>query len=516
MFAISHSSCIVGLNAVPVQIELTYRSGEHHFTVLGLGGAAVKESRDRVISALEHSGFDARGEILVNLAPAEVRKESAVFDLPIAVALACARGAVPRSSLEDVALCGELSLSGEIKPTSGVTAHALAAARRGLSMIIVPESAAAEAAVVRGVNVIPARSLGQVIQILTGRETPNFATPPAADASPLAVGFNDVVGQEAAKRALTIAAAGGHNILMIGPPGCGKSMLAERMTSLLPPLQGDELLEVLGIHSVAGQPTERVIQGARPFRSPHYVISDAGLVGGGMGPRPGEISLAHRGVLFMDEFPEFRRSTVEALRSPLEVGWVQLSRARAAVVFPSRFQLVAAMNPCPCGRFGAQGGGCRCSHHAVRDYLSKLSQPILDRIDIHVELESVDVRDLMAARPPVLKGNDPRRARVAEVREKQREVFGKLVSEVSDAVIRDSITITDGARRLLGEAISRIGLSARGYVRVLRVARTVADLEGRDTIDEEIIAEAVSYRTLDRFHALVHGGRMMTSGGLSR
>jgi magnesium chelatase family protein len=516
MFAVSHSSCIVGLDAVPVQIELTHRSGEHHFTILGLGGAAVKESRERIISALEHSGFDARGEILVNLAPAEIRKDSAVFDLPIAVALACARGALPQSSLSDVSLCGELSLSGEIKHTSGVTAHAMAAAQQGFSTIIVPESAAPEAAVVRTIKVVSARSLGQVIRILAGRETPVFATPHTSNDSCPNKGFSDVVGQEAAKRALTIAAAGGHNILMIGPPGCGKSMLAERMASLLPNLHGDELFEVLRIHSIAGQPTARILSGARPFRSPHYVISDAGLVGGGMGPRPGEISLAHRGVLFMDEFPEFRRSTVEALRSPLEMGWVQLSRARAAVSFPSRFQLVAAMNPCPCGRFGAQGSGCRCSHHAVRDYLAKLSQPILDRIDLHVELESVDVRDLMAPRPQVSRSDDARRDHVAYVRDKQTRVFGKLVSEVSDAEIRESIEVTDGARGLLGEAIARIGLSARGYVRILRVARTIADLEGRNSIDEEIVAEAISYRTLDRFHALIHGGRAVVSGGVAR
>lgn len=514
MFAVAHSSCIAGLDAFPVQIELSHRAGEHDFTILGLGGAAVKESRERIISALECSGIDARGEILVNLAPAEIKKESAAFDLPIALALACARGVLPQASLRDVAFCGELSLAGEIRSTVGITAHALAAAQRGLSTIVVPHSVASEAAVVRNLKVIGAKTLGEVIQILTGRAPAEYAAPPIlAEESPQR-GFLDVIGQDAAKRALTIAAAGGHNILLIGPPGCGKSMLAERMASILPPLDGDELLEVLRIHSIAGQPTSKVLAGARPFRTPHYVISDAGLVGGGLGPRPGEISLAHRGVLFLDEFPEFRRSTVEALRSPLETGWVQLSRARASAIFPSRFQLVAAMNPCPCGRFGSKGGGCRCSHHAIRDYLAKISQPILDRIDLHVELEAVDVHDLVSAKPKVMRGVDERSQQVSHVRERQIRTFGTLVSEVSDSVIRESIEVTDGAKLLLGEAIKRIGMSARGYVRVLRVARTIADLEGRSRIDEEIVAEAVSYRTLDRLTNLIHSGRTMSVGGM--
>jgi magnesium chelatase family protein len=514
MFAVSHSSCIVGLDALPVQIELSYRAGEHDFTILGLGGAAVKESRERIILALECSGIDARGEILVNLAPAEIKKESAAFDLPIALALACARGALPQASLRDVAFCGELSLAGDIRSTVGITAHALAAAQRGFSTIVVPHSAASEAAVVRNIRVIGAKTLGEVVQILTGRVPPEFAVPPPSRDPAALGGFVDVLGQEAAKRALTIAAAGGHNLLMIGPPGCGKSMLAERMASLLPPLDGDELLEVLRIHSIAGQPTSKILAGARPFRAPHYVISDAGLVGGGLGPRPGEISLAHRGILFLDEFPEFRRTTVEALRSPLEIGWVQLSRARASTVFPSRFQLIAAMNPCPCGRFGSKSGGCRCSHHAIRDYLAKISQPILDRIDLHVELEAVDVHDLVSARPRVASGVDERPHQVAHVRNRQLQTFGKLVSEVSDSVIRESIEVTDGAKLLLSEAIKRIGMSARGYVRVLRVARTIADLEERSRIDEEIVAEAISYRTLDRLTNLLHSGRTMSVQGL--
>ena len=511
MFATVHSSCIVGLDAVPVEVELTLRNGQKNgqkrFTILGLGGTAVRESRDRIVSALEHSGFDASPEILVNLAPAEVKKESAAFDLPIAVALACALGGVPQAALRDVALCGELSLTGEVKDTPGITAHAVAAAQRHLKAIIVPEVSSAEAAVVQGIKVIGVASLAQVIRILNGREEPRYQAPPTLDGEALCKNFDDVVGQCAAKRALTIAAAGGHNILMIGPPGCGKSMLAERLASLLPPLSSSEMLEVLRIHSIAGQPTRPILSGVRPFRTPHYVISDVGLIGGGLGPRPGEISMAHRGVLFLDEFPEFRRTTVESLRSPLEIGWVQVARARASVHFPARFQLVAAMNPCPCGRFGMKGGGCRCAHFAIRDYLAKLSQPILDRIDIHVELEAVEVEDLVMAKPHRTNTHESLALSVRTARDRQMQRYQMLNNEVSDGAIRESTVITESARELLGQAIKKLGMSARGYVRVLRVARTIADLAGVDEINEETIAEAISYRSLDRLSNVIHGAQ---------
>jgi magnesium chelatase family protein len=513
MFATVNSSCVAGLDALPIQVELTVRSGNKRFTVLGLGGTAVRESRDRIVSALEHSGFDASQEILVNLAPAEVKKESAAFDLPIAVALACALGGVPQQVLPDLAFCGELSLTGEVKETPGITAHAVAAAQQKRKVIVVPEANSAEAAVVQGVRVLGVRTLSQVIRILNGREEPQYTTCLPSEWRHELKSFDDVVGQQAAKRALTIAAAGAHNLLMIGPPGCGKSMLAERLASLLPPLSPEERLEVLRIHSIAGQPTGPILSGVRPFRTPHYVISDVGLIGGGLGPRPGEISLAHRGVLFLDEFPEFRRTTVESLRSPLEVGSVQVARARASVNFPARFQLIAAMNPCPCGRFGSKGGGCRCPHYAIRDYIAKLSQPILDRIDMHVELESVEVEDLIA--PHIAKTNDHRSlAEAVRIsRERQIERYGTLNNEVSDGVIRECSTITSGARDLLTQAIKRLGMSARGYVRVLRVARTIADLSDTDRIDEETIAEAISYRSLDRLANLVDGAQSFKRTG---
>ena len=507
MFASAHSSCIVGLDAVPVEVEVHVRDGTPpRFTILGLGGAAVRESRERILTALEHAGFNPPGIILVNLAPAEIKKESAAFDLPIALALARAFGALPQGALENVAIVGELSLTGEVKRSPGVTAHALAAVQAGISCIIVPEENSGEAAVVGGIKVIGVRSLAQAIRILKGDEEPCYKVRAPFEAQVAIKTLDDVLGQGAAKRALAIAAAGNHNLLMIGPPGCGKSMLAERLSSLLPPLNPNELLEVLRIHSIAGQATAPVLSGLRPFRSPHYIISDAGLIGGGGMPRPGEVSLAHRGVLFLDEFPEFKRSTVEAMRSPLETGWVQVARAKASINYPARFQLIAAMNPCPCGRFGTKAGGCRCSHRAIRDYLAKLSQPILDRIDLHVELEAVDVDDLVWTDARQTRSEAIAPAAVFAARDRQIARNGVLNSEVHDATLRTQTRITQGARALLGEAMKRLGMSARGYTRVLRVAITIADLIEQDELNEEIVAEAVSYRSLDRLSNIIHEG----------
>ncbi len=506
MFASARTSCIVGLDAVPVEVEVRVREGEQgKFTILGLGGAAVRESRDRILAALQRAGFDPPNQILVNLAPVEVRKDSAVFDLPIALAIVCAIGALPQSALERISLCGELSLLGDVKPTAGIAAHALAAAQGKLRAVFVPDENGHEAAMVDDITVIGVRHLSQVVRILKKQEAPEIKKKISPVAPQHRKSIDDVLGQEVAKRALAITAAGGHNLLMIGPPGCGKSMLAERLATLLPPLSCEQMLEVLRIHSVAGQETESIVAGARPFRTPHYVVSDAGLIGGGAGPRPGEVSLAHRGVLFLDEFPEFRRSAVEALRSPMESGWVQIARAKASVVYPSRFQLIAAMNPCPCGRFGSEVGLCRCSHHAVRDYLAKLSQPILDRIDLHVELEAVKVDDLVWARRSSSQSSQQIEAAVLGARARQLERQGVLNSELSDGEMQSRLVVSDGARRLLSEAIKRIGISARGYTRVLRVAATIADLAGGGSITEETVAEAVSYRCLDRLANVVYG-----------
>jgi magnesium chelatase family protein len=519
MFATAKTSCIVGLDAVPVEVEVSVREGnDRRFTILGLGGAAVRESRERILSALESAGFSTPEIILVNLAPAEVKKDSACFDLPIALALVSALGGISSEALRSVAACGELSLLGDVKYTAGIAAHALSAARQNISTIFVPEENGSEAAVVEGVKVVGVSSLSQAIRILKGQETAHFKVKKAPSVEPHQKTLDEVLGQQAAKRALAIAAAGGHNLLMLGPPGCGKSMLAERLSTLLPPLESEQMLEVLRIHSVASQPTESILAGVRPFRTPHYVVSDAGLIGGGAGPRPGEVSLAHRGVLFLDEFPEFRRSAVEALRSPIETGWVQIARAKASVNFPARFQLVAAMNPCPCGRFGSGVGVCRCSHFAVRDYLAKLSQPILDRIDLHVELEAVNVDDLVWAPPVRPQSSEQIREAVLMAQQRQRERQGLLNSEISDGQLRAQVKIADGARMLLTEAVRRIGISARGFSRVLRVAATISDLSGQDLITEDVVAEAVSYRSLDRLASIIHGnsGFLRNSASISR
>jgi len=514
MFARAQTSCIVGLDAVPVEVEVRVQEGPERFSILGLGGAAVRESRERILSAVRGAGFDPPDNILVNLAPAEVRKDTASFDLPIALAIVCACGGLPQAALEGVSICGELSLLGDVKSTVGVAAHALSAMEREDRAVIVPYVNAHEASMVRGVRIVAVSSLSQAVGILCGREEPEAIVAPEVVSAPASKSLDDVLGQMVAKRALAITAAGGHNLLMIGPPGCGKSMLAERLATLLPPLSTEERLEVLRIHSIAGQATDDLLAGVRPVRTPHYVVSDAGLIGGGSGPRPGEVSLAHRGVLFLDEFPEFRRSAVEALRSPLETGWVQIARAKASVTFPARFQLIAAMNPCPCGRFGSNVGTCRCSHHAVRDYLAKLSQPILDRIDLHVELEAVSVEDLVWAKPSTSATSEGLVTSVQAARQRQLERQGVLNSELSESALRASTQITDGARALLTEAVRRIGISARGYTRVLRVAVTIADLAKQDVVTEEIVAEAVSYRSLDRLSNIVHGTGAYIRGAL--
>jgi magnesium chelatase family protein len=507
MFATLTSSCIVGLDALPVDVEATVRQGTPKFTILGLGGAAIRESRDRIIAALEYNGIDNPGVVLVNLAPAEVKKESTAFDLPIALAIAAAIKVIPAQALSGISFYGELSLTGEVKATAGVTAHALCAAQYGIATVVVPYENRHEARVVEGVRVIGVHSFSHAVRLLTGREEPQDQHEfPLAPVRRSCKSLDDVHGQEAAKRALVIAAAGGHNMLMIGPPGCGKSMLAERLSSILPPLEKSELLEVLRIHSVAGLSTSSILSGERPYRAPHHVVSDAGLIGGGSGPRPGEVSLAHRGVLFLDEFPEYRRSAVEALRAPIEMGAVQVARARASIHFPARFQLVAAMNPCPCGRLGSHQGACRCAHYSVRDYLARLSQPILDRIDLHVELEAVPVDDLVWSKPKQSDGTADISQRVVQARQRQYARYRMLNNEASDALIKAHVTVTSAARTLLSLATQRLAMSARGYVRVLRVAVTIADLAGEAEITEEHVAEAVSYRSLDRLSQLIGNG----------
>jgi magnesium chelatase family protein len=506
MFASIRSSCLVGLDAVSIDVEVNLRNGQPRFSIIGLGGAAVRESKERILAALEFCGFDPPGQILVNLAPAELRKESSVFDLPIAIAILVAMGVVPADRTARAVFCGELSLTGEVKRLTGAVAHGLHALKGGVKQIFVPKEDAVETAVVREIDVVPVISLAQTLRILGGKEEPSRAIPAEIEQRPGTRSLHDVVGQQPTKEALIVAAAGGHNMLMVGPPGCGKSMIAERLSLILPPLSSEEMLEVVQVHSVAGQATASILQGVRPFRAPHHVISEPGLIGGGSGPRPGEISLAHRGVLFLDEFPEFRRGTLEALRAPLECGRVQLARARASVHFPARFQLIAAMNPCPCGRLGGSSGVCRCSHYAVRDYLARLSQPILDRIDLQVELDGINVEDLAYSERVSGRDDAEIRESIANARRKQMDRFGCLNSEVSDVQMREQSEQTASARTLLAEATRKLGVSARGYMRLLRVARTIADLAGSATVSEEATAQALGYRCLERLHNIINSG----------
>jgi magnesium chelatase family protein len=505
------SATISGIDAVPVDVEVQVRGGAPSFTIIGLGDGAVREARDRVLCALRSSGANPPSQILVNLAPAELRKEGASFDLSIAVGILAASGQAPTQRLDRCAFHGELSLDGRVKPVRGILALAIAARKKGARTMVVPRENAREAALIDGIEIAGVGSLGDVQRFLRGEALD--AAPQTADAQPPRLVrrlVSDVWGQQTAKRALRIAAAGAHNLLMIGPPGCGKSMLAERFPSLLPPLTREESLEVVRIQSIAGLPVDGALRGLRPFRNPHYAVSDAGLIGGGTHPRPGEISLAHLGVLFLDEFPEFRRSAIEALRTPLEGGVIHVGRVRGNCVFPARFQLLAAMNPCPCGRLGARGAQCLCPRTAVYQYLRRLSQPILDRIDLHVELEMVPLA-AVACEPGTRdeaegeSQEDAWREEILLARERQFARGAALNSALDTRDLIDRLDATADAVALVRHAAEKNAISARGFLRILKVARTIADLEGAAKVTDENVAEALSFRCLERIERYCTG-----------
>lgn len=492
------SAAISGVDGTTVDVEVRLQKGTSEFSIIGLGDNAIREARDRVRSSILTAGFErSEMRVLINLAPAELKKEGSGYDLPMALGVMAAAGMVCQDEFSSSAFHGELALDGRVRPVRGVLPMALVAYESGLSTIFVPYENAAEAAMVSGLTVIPIRSLVEAVSCLNGNCTIEpFSNPHKAPISPFSHrDIADVWGQEEAKRAMLIAAAGGHNLLMIGPPGCGKSMLAECFAGLLPPLTPQEAIEVVKIHSVVGLSVQHYLAGERPYRAPHHVVSDVGLIGGGTVPRPGEISLAHRGVLFLDELPEFRRSSLESLRTPIETGRVSIVRSRAILELPSRFQLIAAMNPCPCGSLG--GKKCSCSAVNVANYLRKLSQPILDRIDLHVELQHVPLGVLGKDEG---KGRSTERLQkeVIKARTLQLNRQGVLNADIEAKKMLRANPLSPKAEKLIELASKKIGISARGFTRILRVARTIADLSGDPKILESHIAEAIGFRALER------------------